>query len=61
MVVGYFTLVTDTVHTRLPDLRAELKRFNAEREAILGGMPIDVDSRMPLPRSGVGGDVEEPQ
>lgn len=51
--------MSDTVHTRLPDLRTELERFNAEREVMFGGVPIDVDGRMPLPRSGVGGDVEE--
>lgn len=43
-------------------LREELARFNAERAALLGNMPINpTEDRMPLQRSGVGGDVEEPE
>lgn len=42
------------------DFRYELARFNAERRALLGGIPPDPSvDRMPLPRSGVGGDVED--
>lgn len=49
----------DTVSSRLPDIRTELERFNEERARLLAYQPIDTDSRMPLPRSGVGGDVAE--
>lgn len=46
----------------MSDLREELARFNAERAALLGNMPINpTEDRMPLQRSGVGGDVEEPE
>lgn len=40
-------------------LREELELFNEERKRLLGGVPPHPDGRMPLPRSGVGGDVEE--
>lgn len=48
-----------TPDQRLPDLRTELERFNAERRSLLGGMPINpTEDRMPIERTGVGGDVE---
>lgn len=51
-------LMSETVTTRLPDLREQLERFNAEREALLGGMPINPsEDRMPIPRTGIGGDL----
>jgi hypothetical protein len=40
-------------------LRDELARFNEERRKLLGGVPPHPDGRMPIERSGVGGDVEE--
>jgi hypothetical protein len=38
----------------------ELKRFNAERERMLGGQPISPDRRLPIEYTGVGGDVAPP-
>lgn len=35
----------------------QLRRFNAERERLMGGRLITNDERLPLPYSGVGGDV----
>jgi hypothetical protein len=38
----------------------EIKRFNEHRRVILGGMPPNPsEDRMPLERSGAGGDVED--
>jgi hypothetical protein len=49
----------DNPNQRLPDLRDQLARFNAERSELLRGRPIDTaEDRIPIPRSGVGGDVE---
>ena len=42
-----------------PDIAAELRRLNTEREKLLGGQPISGDVRIPRPYSGVGGDVPE--
>ena len=36
---------------------AELARFNQERANVLGGRPVRPGERLPLPPSGVGGDV----
>ena len=49
----------DTVANRLPDLREQLAQFNAHRASVLGGRPITTEERMPLERSGTGGDVDE--
>lgn len=38
---------------------SELARFNAERARLLGGKPPGSEERMPLPYSGVGGDLPE--
>ena len=48
----------DTPAVRLPDLRAELEKFNTWRRSLLRGQPIDREEGMPLERSGTGGDVE---
>lgn len=37
----------------------ELARFNAERARVLGGVPPMPGRRMPLPFTGVGGDLSE--
>jgi hypothetical protein len=39
-------------------LADELARFNAERARALNGQPPAPGDRIPLPRSGVGGDLE---
>lgn len=51
----------DTTDQRVPDMREQLARFNLEREALLGGMPINpTEDRMPIARTGVGGDLGDP-
>lgn len=41
-------------------LAEQLRRFNAERAALLNGRPITNDERIPGPFTGVGGDVAPP-
>ena len=43
---------------RLPSA-VELARFNAERAKLMGNKPAEPGERMPLPYSGVGGDLVE--
>ena len=43
-------------HLNTEDIRDELRRFNDERRAVIGKPPAPGE-RMPLPYSGVGGDV----
>ncbi len=38
-------------------LAEQLRRFNEERERLLGGQPITEETRIPGPWTGVGGDV----
>lgn len=38
----------ETPNTRLPDLSAELAAFNAAREKMLGGKPIDPEGVVEL-------------
>lgn len=46
---------------QMPDFADELRRFNLEREALVGGQPVTSEVRIPGPYSGVGGDVEPPE
>lgn len=41
----------------LPTLREQLEAFNEERKRLMGKKPAAPGERMPLPYTGVGGDV----
>lgn len=43
----------------LPTLREQLEAFNEWRRRVLGGKPTKPGERMPLPYTGVGGDVPD--
>ena len=50
---------TDTQGVTLPTLREQLEAFNEERKRLMGNKPIAPGERMPLPYTGVGGDVPD--